>query len=328
MSAINTIGTTGIMQATSRMGAGRLPHCAYRHAIRGISLPAILIGLVLALAATVMASRLLLTARAAYAAVAEDTLMGEKGQQALEVITSQLRQTGWSPRGWPAGQAPLIGLANCGQATPGALPACTNTASTSTATGTTASNMGSDALQIRFAGSSAPVDPGLADEMVTDCAGQGVPEARMPVSASPAGLSLFYIGRADDGEPQLLCRYPSRQGGRMIDGHWTSRSLIRGVEYMHFRFGIDDNGDGVPDRTLNAADIGADTAVWQRVTGVQVALVVRAERRSASSPSPALILFRDPEIRFVPQDAPHRLRKVFTAAVQLRNPPPCGVAAC
>lgn len=288
--------------------------------MRGVSLPAILIGMVLALAATIMASRLLLTARAAYAAVAEDTLIGEKGQQALEVITSQLRQAGWSPRTWPAGEPPLIGLANCSQATPGVLPACTTTASAGAA--------GNDIVQIRFAGSSSLADTGLADETMADCAGQGVPESRTPASGSPAGLSLFYVGRADDGEPQLLCRYPSRQGGRMIDGHWTSRSLIRGVEHMRFRFGIDDNGDGIPDRTANAADIGTDTTAWQRVVSVQIALVVRAERRSASGPSPALTLFRDPEIRFTPQDAPERLRKVFTAAVQLRNPAPCGVAAC
>ena len=288
--------------------------------MRGLSLPAMLIGLMLALAATVMASRLLLTARSAYAAVAEDTLIGEKGQQALEVITTQLRQAGWSVRGWPNGEPAVAAVAGCAQAASGLLPTCTHAGTTQTA--------GSDVLQIRFAGSSTPADAGLADDTIVDCSGQGVPEARSPGIGGPAGLSLFYIARANDGEPQLLCRYPSRQGGRMIDGQWTSRSLIRGVEHMRFRFGIDDNGDGTPDRFLGAADIGTDIATWQGVTSVQVALVVRAERRSASGPSPALTLFRDPVQRFVPSDAPQRLRQVFTATVQLRNPPPCEAQAC
>lgn len=322
---MSAIGSVRLMPVIACAHAAHIPSCAARRMMRGVSLPAILIGLVLALAATVMASRLLLTARAAYAAVAEDTLIGEKGQQALEVITTQLRQSGWSPQGWPPGEPALAALANCGQATPGPLPTCTSTASTP---GAASASSSSDLLQVRFAGSSAPIDAGLADETVVDCAGQGVPETRTPASGAPAGLSLFYIGRADDGEPQLLCRYPSRQAGRMMDDHWTSRSLIRGVEHLRFRFGVDDNGDGTPDRILSATDIGASTATWQRVISAQVALVVRAERRSASGPSPALTLFRNPDIRYTPQDAPQRLRKVFTAAVQLRNPPPCGAATC
>lgn len=322
---MSTLRPTRIMPAGARTRAGHIPSGATTRMMRGISLPAILIGLVLALAATVMASRLLLTARTAYAAVTEETLIGEKAQQALEVITAQLRQSGWSPRGWPAGEPALAALTNCEQAAPGPLPTCTSAASTR---GATSASSGSDILQVRFAGSSMPTDAGLADDTVVDCAGLGVPETRTPASGAPAGLSLFYIGRADDGEPQLLCRYPARQAGRMRDGHWTSRSLIRGVEHLRFRFGVDDSGDGTPDRILSAADIGADTAIWQRVTGVQLAMVVRAERRSASGPSPALTLFRDPEVRFTPQDAPQRLRKVFSATVQLRNPPPCGAAAC
>lgn len=288
-----------------------------RRAMAGISLPSILIGLTLGLTATLLAAQLLLTARTAYAAIAEDTLMVEKGQQALDLLMTQIRQAGWSNTGWPQTLPAVTALARCEQAQPGAMPVCT-----------TASPASNDILQIRYAGSGTRDDPSLSDDLLTDCSGQGVPAVRLPDDVLPAGLSLFYIGRADDGEPQLLCRYPSRRDGRMINGEWTSRSLIRGVEHMRLRFALDDNGDGVPDRTLEADAMGTDPALWQRVSGVEIALVIRADRRSATGPIPELILFRDPERRFVPRDAPQRLRRVFNAVVQLRNPPPCQGAPC
>jgi type IV pilus assembly protein PilW len=284
---------------------------------RGSSLAGILVGLVLALVATLLATQLLLVARTAYAAIAEDTLIEAKGQQALELITTQIRQAGWSATGWRDDLPAIVALSRCEQLNPGAIPTCT-----------TASTLNSEALQIRFDGQGHPSDPGLPDESMIDCSGQGVPLNRVPPDSEPAGWSIFYLGKADDGEPQLLCRYPSRQGGRIATDLWTFRSLIRGIEHMRFRFGIDDDSDGTPDRHLETSTLGSDGALWRKVASVEIALVVRAERRSATGPIPSLLLFRDPDLYFSPREMPDRLRKVMHAVVQLRNPPPCRTGSC
>lgn len=284
----------------------------------GITLTSMLVGLTLGLAAMAMAFNLLLLARTAYATVAEQTLIEEKGQQALDILTSQLRHAGWaSPARVESAVAALVVLGNCEQVTPGDVPACRSTGT-----------YGSDALQIRFAGSGLPAEPALPDDTIIDCAGYGVPDSRTPPGSGPAGLSLFYIGRATDGEPQLLCRYPARQGNRMVEGQWTSRSLIRGVELMRVRLGIDDDGDGTPDRTLDPAAMPAAPGGWRHVVAVHLALVVRAERNGSAPAGAPIVLFRNPDATFTPSEHPQRLRQLFATTIQLRNPSPCESTPC
>ncbi len=64
-----------------------------------------------------------------------------------------------------------------------------------------------------------------------------------PVDGVPAShhaaMNLLYIGLGGDGVPQLLCRYPRRQGRQMQAITYTSGTLVRGVEAMQLRYGVD-----------------------------------------------------------------------------------------
>jgi type IV pilus assembly protein PilW len=86
---------------------------------------------------------------------------------------------------------------------------------------------------------------------------------------------------------------------------YTSGTLVRGVESMQLRFGMDndDTVDFLDERALAQLD----SAIWNRVTVVQIRLVLRGQRPITNR-----------ELR----------RRVFATTVRLRNPSPCRAPTC
>lgn len=295
---------------------------------RGLSLVELLVGLVLGLLVMGLAAVTFQALQAAYRLAVDRILLEERGQRALAAVAHLVRHAGWRPADAPAlppGAPPVLsGRDDCGQPAIGQALSCGRRA-----TGA------SDALMVRLSGSAQGSDPTVPDGTMTDCGGyplamQAVDEAGAPV-AGHAAANLLYLGVGNDGEPQLLCRYPSRRAGRALAGAWTSGALVRGVETLQFRYGVDRDGDGAVDDFLSAAEIEDGGAAWNQVRAVQVAMVLRGERPQAGAgpAAPLLLLPRRPQdvpaapgsdTVFLPADGHGLVRKVFAATFRLRNP--------
>ncbi|WP_115678482.1 PilW family protein [Cupriavidus neocaledonicus] len=310
---------------------------------RGFSLVELMVGMALGLIASAVAGAAFLNAHAAYLATTDRVLIEERGQRALAILSTLLRQSGWpgEPASGTAGAGlPVVsGADNCGQPAVAAVPACTRAAVGQ-----------SDALLVRFSGSGLPAAPAQPDDTMTDCSGY-------PVAASTAGAAgavgavgaastaasggyvaenLLYVAAGADGVPQLLCRYPARRNG-LIDGSgWTSGALVRGVESLQLRYGLDLDQDGRPERFETASAIPPlGDAAWQRVVAVQIAIAVRGDRPGSATPAGGsaadALSLPGTAAADLPPAAPAQAgtaRRVFAATVRLRNAPRCQETLC
>ncbi|MDF3884354.1 PilW family protein [Cupriavidus basilensis] len=301
---------------------------------RGFSLVELMIGLALGMLAGALAASAFHAVQVAYRAAVDLVLLEERGQRAIAVVSHLIRHGGWRPPGataLPDTPPALSGRDDCGQPGIAAQPTCARRGVN-----------GSDALLVRFSGSGRAQDPTLPDQTMTDCSGYALPAASAGGDAigsggTYAGANLLYVANGADGEPQLLCRYSSRRDGRVQQGNWTSGALVRGLETMQLRYGIDTDGDGKTDTFLRAEEIRArGEAAWHEVRVVQVALVLRGERplpRAAAAA--ALVLFPPPgpgahggDLVFDPPPGSTLMRRVFSTSVRLRNASPCVETLC
>jgi len=109
---------------------------------------------------------------------------------------------------------------------------------------------------------------------VINCAGFAVPKTSSESAGS--GWVMFYVAAGPDGEPELYCRYHGQK-------QWDSQAIVSGVECFQVLFGLDHNGDGLPNQFLNASAIKQQPA-WlaggdpsgRQVVAVHVALVLRS----------------------------------------------------
>ncbi|WP_316151054.1 PilW family protein [Cupriavidus sp. BIC8F] len=302
-----------------------------RDASRAFSLVELLVGLILGLIVTAAAVAAFHATRTAYLTATDRILLEERGQRALTIIASLLRQSGWpgepvSATSYPAPPA-VSGADDCGQPAIGAVPSCGR------------AGVGrSDALLVRFSGSGLPAAPAQPDETMTDCSGYAV-AARVAGADANGGYvaaNLIYVAAGGDGVPQLLCRYPARRGG-VIDGMgWTSGALVRGVESLQVRYGLDTDRDGRADRFETASAIHSlGESAWHRVVAVQIAIAVRGDRPGSAAANPGE--GADPlpapgtaagDLAPAPPSQAGTARRVFATTVRLRNAPRCQETLC
>lgn len=136
----------------------------------------------------------------------------------------------------------------------------------------------SDTLAVRFFGVGTPADPTQPDGSVVDCQGVAQPS---PLVASDLAISLFYVStNAKDGEPELSCisRNIASATAR------NSQPIIKGVESFQVMYGIDTDGDTVPNRWVSANSVVASGG-WAAVRAVRVGMILRAARGSSQGPS-------------------------------------------
>lgn len=309
---------------------------------QGFTLASLMVGVALGLVATLAALATFQVMRAAYATVVDGVLIEERGQRALFILAHAIRQAGWIPAqvalapAHPAPAPPVEGRDDCAQ------PSLHTQTQTQAPMQCARSGVnGSDALLVRVSGSGLACDATLPDGTMSDCGGYALPAraiAQAKGTALPhhASTNLFYVGLGSDGVPQLLCRYPTRQGSRLLAGSYTAGTLVRGVETLQLRYGMDFDGDGRIDRFVPARELSAHgPADWHRVHAVQIALVLRGERPTLAPGKPLpLTLFphdgathADDQV-FVPDKHPRLRRRVFATTVRLRNPSPCQGALC
>ncbi|MGJ7611269.1 MULTISPECIES: PilW family protein [unclassified Variovorax] len=186
---------------------------------------------------------------------------------------------------------------------------------------------GSDSLLVRFFGRSrANGDATEPDGTMVDCMGFAQP-GPMPGKQTSAdrAWSFFYVANATDGEPELYCKYRSNE-----NGSFRAEPLARGVEVFNVVYGHDGDGDGVPERWLDAAQLEARApsaakaaAEWRKVVGLRFGLVARSARANGWPRGVDEVLYplgrEFPGLGFKPP-ADGRLRRVATFTVMLRNP--------
>lgn len=190
----------------------------------------------------------------------------------------------------------------------------------------------SDSLAIRFYGSGADGRSGkpLADGTMRTCNGTAVAASAsgLPTVEGELGLSIFYIGTDDSGEPSLYCT--SDPGTTTRD----TNAIVRGVESMQIMYAVDlclpagnpaCTRDGVPDRWVSASDVASTD--WRFVKAVRVGLVLRGGMGSAQAPDTTALYpmgqdfskdLTETGLSFTPP-ADGRLRRTYVTTFLLRN---------
>lgn len=187
---------------------------------------------------------------------------------------------------------------------------------------TTSGVHGSDVLAVHFSGSDAD---GTQD--VLNCAGFRVPSAT--VSEPDRGWSIFYLVAGNNGSVDLRCKYRGSD-------QWDSQALASGVVALQFLYGLDTDGDGLPNQFVNATSLtkieNNHVSTQNPIAAVHIALVMQAESESPAPLLPeAIDLFggfysdahggQDPQVHLLLKDFPKnqkkRLHRLFERVVFL-----------
>ncbi len=278
----------------------------------GLTLVELMIALAIGLLVVLVAGTLLQQARAAYQEMDDAGRVEETGRVALDHLQQVLRQAGHLPlESLPDGSSPALlpglrGLDDSRQAD--ALDPAAGLFGSSTGDGVNHS----DLLMLGFFGA-----PRGSHAEISHCSGAQAPVGK-PEEAARHWV-IYYIAPGTGDEPELRCRYQGK------NGNWTSDAIARGVEAMQLRYAIDSDGDGRPDRWLDASAMPGEA--WGRVILVRMALLVRGVQRRPAAPGSetrSYDLFlpgrrSDPAWRVTETGQEQRRRAVFQGSVMLRN---------
>ncbi|MBQ5948734.1 PilW family protein [Massilia sp. ST3] len=243
---------------------------------RGLTVVELMVAMTLGLAVLLAAGKLLVGATRAHAMQVETADMDEAGRYALDAVARAVRQAAHVD--WAASTAPdpalparVAGLDARSLSRNGAGIAKPMTDAVN----------GSDVLALRFPGTGKPPD---GDGGTVDCAG-------FPVHAAEEGWSIFYVARNAQGEAELRCKYRGKTS-------WSSDAVAGKVDGFQVLYGLDGDGDGTPERYVNAATLAAlDAGLvlngatpaqraqdlnrrthWKRVAAVKLALLLHGPR--------------------------------------------------
>jgi len=133
----------------------------------------------------------------------------------------------------------------------------------------------------------------------------------------PLNGAVNCTGAGDDGGQPI----PTLVRQELVGSAMTEVPLVEGIDLIDYRFGIDNDGDGVPD-VFNATPVATD---WPNVVAVKVTLLVRSPTLSLTynDQSKQYDLNGDGVPDYVctamPAPACNYKRKVFSQTIQVRN---------
>lgn len=307
---------------------------------RGLTLVELMIGLLLAMLVTLAATAALMASRQGFSAVDDTSQLRDNARFASTLVQRVVAQAGYEDHSTPgvklnesklgggvAAQPYIQGMDDTGVTVPAAGPSYQGGKGVN----------GSDVLVVRFQGSSlATLDaanPNAADGSIIDCAGNPLGKT---TGAMPA--SVLYVSQGTDGEPALMCGFVNP-----TTGQWTAQPLVRGVETLQVRYGVDSPNvppgtktTDLPQTYLPASALQApanppqELANWQRVKAVRIGMVMRGPVGSAlvRGPQAASTAYPLGETMHDANDkgtelaytGDGRLRHAVTFTVYLRNP--------
>lgn len=223
----------------------------------GLTLVELMVSLVVGLVAMLAAMSLLLSVQRSHDLQDDLMRIDEHGRYATDVLTRMVRQAGYYEND-PAAHAESALPAVLG------IDAARVPRNSEWIESAQPSEVnGSDVLAIKHQAS--------GPSAVLNCAGFKDAAAAAPRSS----WSIFYVARDAAGEPQLYCKYEGETG-------WNADAVVSGVESFQVLYGIDGDGDGLPERWLNATAIGSVHTVWNQVVMIRIALLLRGPARQVS----------------------------------------------
>lgn len=216
----------------------------------------------------------------------------ESGRFALEIFGRELRKAGYSfaplPDDFPCA-SPVFPTQ--GQVVTGTDPVPESPDPT----------LRNSTITLRYRGSGT----GAGDGRVQDCLGS-------PLSQADVARVTLLISGTDLRCTVTVGGAPAR-----------TQPLVSGIESMLLTYGVDTTSDGYADQYVAAASVGD----WRDVVGVGVQLRFVTEDRSSEALQPYLgfvsaadDLSESPQPRAMLTPADHRLRRVYSSTVTLRNP--------
>lgn len=283
---------------------------------RGASLVGLVISLGLSLFIILAALRVAAWSGADYVRTEQHALLQEQAAHVLELVAASLRQVGHLD---PTQAMPALAARPPEGALRGIDDAIVPAVSPWLSAARGGNSGGSDALSIRLVGD--------AKGRTRNCAGLPVPEAAD--ASDERGASVFHVADGPGGEPELRCKYRGASG-------WTSQAVASGIASFQLLYGIDTDGDGLPNDFVSASRMlalaaGAEASPWTRVVAVHVALLLRSAQPVPGLARPAAVdLFGsaysdlhaadDPGTRLAAsQLRSGRLYRQFDAVIFLRN---------
>lgn len=292
----------------------RTPHLSGPSQQYGVTLVDMMVAMVVGLLIVLAATALLQNARATYQDIDDNARVHETGRLALDHLARVIRQTGHLPweslrSGTSAPQQlrpALYGLDN--SRNPTAIDPAKGIFPGSAGNGIN----GSDVLALGFFGIGKPVEGS-----VVSCSGASAPppDNSNGIDDTQRTWVIYSIAYGAGNEPELRCRYHSKNGA------WTSDGVARGVEAMHVLYGVfDDKARTV--RWMRAGQM--NEALWRQVALVRIGLLVRGRHGRLSNASPRRfdVLPPDPQASFTEAAGDQRARAVFQTTIFLRNKPP------
>jgi type IV pilus assembly protein PilW len=295
----------------------------------GTVLAEYLIASTLGIAAVLAAIAVMQHTNASYAWLQENAVMEEHANYALDTIARAVKQAGYRDYVIPIAGYDAIAE---GDFIHGADDRSMKAISSALEDLELNAINGSDVLVIHFSGSANKHDEGMIN-----CAGFAV--RRATSALDDLGWSIFYVAKNTLGESELRCKYRGSQ-------QWQSQALIDGVESFQVLYGVDTDGDGFCNITLNATAIDdhdksnevinhVHTAWWSSVVSVHVSLLLRAANKSSQISKLEFIdLFgkdyadhfaqRDRgthlSLKNFPSESQSRLRRVVRSVIYLNQP--------
>lgn len=227
------------------------------------------------------------------------SLIEDNGRLALEIMSKTIQHTGYgSNRGIPISPSKFIQgrpiNGNCRFSE-------SNILNSNFPADSTFDSANGDSIGVVYIGD---------NEISTDCSGKALPKicqvGYAPIEAAKI-YSTFYLEKDNVNNTSILKCVGSRDT--------ETRDIAEGVENMQILYGVnvDDSSDRSVERYVNANDM-AD--LWNNVTSVQIALLVRSEREILDKAESKQFTLLDQNVT-TPND--RYQRAVFTTTVSLRN---------
>jgi type IV pilus assembly protein PilW len=281
------------------------PRLTRRFGARGFSVVELMIAVTVGLLLLVAISQFFLSGKQAYRRTDDTSKMEDNARYALHVMNRTLRQTGYKfydPANvqlpfesvFPAGQPEMRGLNQSGVNS-------------------------SDQISVQFYGSNDSA--GTPDGSIVDCQGNAI-------GFGVLSTNTFYVKNTTVNGvnvPALFCDTTDLLA-LPAGGATGGVALALDVEDFQVLYGVDTDGDYVPNRFLPAGSAGL---TMSQVVSVRIALLMRTSGRVAGTQTtadislfgasyPAAAAAADLGSVFTPA-ADSRVRRVFDSTVTLRN---------
>jgi type IV pilus assembly protein PilW len=244
---------------------------------RGLTLIELMVAMVLMLLVSIATVALFNVSASSFRTVDAGQELQDNGRFAMEILGQAVRSAGFQDRTGPVSTGNdladgVFGTGSTAAAT-WRLEGADNSQLTSSTTAIGfGSNNGvnlSDALVVRFFGASSTTNSAVADGTMIDCSGRAIP---YPVGSADVGVSSFFVADVN-GEPELQCKSYNPATGK-----FSTTQIVRGIESFQVMYGLDTDGDDVPNRWVSANSAWtAFTASpnWNNVVAVRVGMVLR-----------------------------------------------------